>query len=123
LEKEDSVDPHEIAHIFGRQIVVGSRLQEFYHYATMAAGGRVKRDKWDGFISKLGLSLYPRRLTRSFGDQLVADLKNDQGELLNVTNRTARIKTVQDAVVILQGELAAVDVFIQTLKASKDTFL
>jgi hypothetical protein len=105
------------------QLSLASRVQEFYNLATMASGGRVVQDIWQGFIRRLGNVLYQREITRKETEALLLELRTRyDASLLDSKNDLKRLMTVRDAASLLQREFAALDVFIQTIKAAPKAF-
>ncbi len=127
LEKSKEVDVanhKELRRMLASQRVLGSRLQEFYNLATVAVGGRVKGEVWDGFIIRFGRVLYQRNITRADADAFVAELISTRNRISlgSQEDDLSHPKTTEDVALLLQRDLAALDVFIETIKAAPNAF-
>ena len=103
----------------GRLIPV-IRLKGFYGTASMVADGRRTGEPWDHLHGRSELCRLHRELARDLTREVLEKLKGKSKGMLNPENRDASIESIHDAVMVLQRELAALDVMIETIQASRD---
>jgi hypothetical protein len=106
--------PDDYHPIMREQLVFCSRLDGFYEYASAAVEGRLETTFWNGFVDHLGGVLYARGKARALRREFI----QEQKILLTCVKDMPTVDTMQEAIETLQTELASLDVFIQTIKAS-----
>jgi len=79
---------------------------------------------WDGFIIRFGRVLYQRNITRADADAFVAELISTRSRISlgSQEDDLSHPKTTEDVALLLQRDLAALDVFIETIKAAPNAF-
>jgi hypothetical protein len=117
----DEVSTKRMLENFGKNGRYYTRLREFYDYASRALGTTVNKRLRDEFFAHLGSALCSRDITRSEADKMAALLRSRDFNLLDTDSEFKAIKSVKDAAQVLQSELAALDVFITTVKALPDS--
>jgi len=99
---------------------LGEYLIEFYRYASVALGKSVRKNQKEVFIQKLSRAVERRNITRQKALEMVNDFR--KGMLFTSPDEHAdkmkRVEALEESVAILQRELAALDVFIETMKVT-----
>ncbi len=113
---------HKVLHKFGVQSVSAAYLKEFYMYVSTVAQGRVDPTIMGSISGWLSTCIYRRELTRKSVEQYVRDLRDKKIFYMDSENRTKNLRTIQDAIGVLQRELVGLDVFIETVKANPQAY-
>lgn len=97
---------------------LGEYLIEFYRYASVALGKSLKKNQKEVFIQKLSRAIDRRNITRQKALEIVNDFR--RGMLFTSpdedSNKIRKAEALEDSVAVLQSELAALVVFIETMK-------
>ncbi|HKV25005.1 MAG TPA: hypothetical protein VJN93_10485 [Candidatus Acidoferrum sp.] len=97
---------------------LGEYLIEFYRYASLALGKSLKKNQKEVFIHKLSRAIDRRNITRQKALEMANDFR--RGILLTSpdedSDRVRKTEAFEESVAILQSELAALVVFIETMK-------
>jgi hypothetical protein len=101
-----------------QQWMIAARLKGFHAQASSAIGGRIESRFWNEFMDRLGGSIVLRGSARAELDKLVSEQKAPELILPNGLPEVRQVSTMKEIIQQLQEQLAALDIFIQTIKAA-----
>jgi hypothetical protein len=114
LSANEIVGQRKTAH----QGVIARRLWKFHSQATSAIAGRIEPAFWNEFLDRLGGVIVARAETRAELEKIAGEQKTAELTLAYGLPEVQRISNIKGVIKQLQEQLAALDVFIQTIKCA-----